>query len=406
MAMPLLLATLALMVGGCGSPPPSEPADTEVLGPVNRAFAGAPLQLGLISNGKGVALDMTAEIDGVRAAVGYINNHLGGINGRPVELSVCETRSVPAQAVGCANEFASAKVAAVVSGGLGEIDQVVPILSAAKIPYFNAIAASELALTTPGIYSMTNGVSIFSTSATYARQQRFKRAALVVIDVPQATGAATTVGSMIYRRAGVESQVVAIAPGTADMTPQLQSADRSHPQLYVVIGDPSFCTSAIKALRALGIDSSIAVADGCVSKDMGAAVPGGSTVVKAIASFKLDHADPEFQIFSTALNAYGSGTQPSALSAMGYSAMLGLARALNAATTTDMSSSGIAAAISGARAVPYPLGGGATFQCNGKAVALSPNICSAGGLLAEADTSGNLSNYQLVSGGELLSAGN
>ncbi len=54
------------------------------------------------------------------------------------------------------------------------------------------------------------------------------------------------------------------------------------------------------------------------------------------------------------------------------------------------------AALKAAPPVPLPLGGGATFQCNGKAVSLSPFICSAAGTIADTDASGALSNFKSI----------
>ncbi len=76
--------------------------------------------------------------------------------------------------------------------------------------------------------------------------------------------------------------------------------------------------------------------------------------------------------------------------------MLGLIRALNAAKLTDTSAKGVLAALKIAPAVPLPLGGGATFQCNGKAVSLSPFICSAAGTIADTGASGTLSNFKAI----------
>ncbi|MCW2525741.1 MAG: putative amino acid transporter [Pseudonocardiales bacterium] len=45
--------------------------------------------------------------------------------------------------------------------------------------------------------------------------------------------------------------------------------------------------------------------------------------------------------------------------------------------------------------LPFPLGGGSTFQCNGKVFPLSKNVCILSSLIAQAAEDGSLSNYKV-----------
>jgi len=406
--VPAVLAAVALVFSACSSGASSDSASdaevTQALGTPNKA-AGSPVLLGLISDGKGTSIDQTAEIKGAQAAIGYANDYLGGINGRPIELKVCETQNSPSVATDCANQMVGAKVSAVLAGTLAEADQVISVLAPAKIPTFFSQAASKLGLSTPGVFSMTNAINYFSSPAAYAKQQGYQRATMVVIDVPGASGPARQIGSLLFGNAKVGYDVVAIPPGTADMTPQIQAAQAKSPQMYMLLGDATFCSSAIKALRTLGLDTTILASETCVNSDASASIPGGYEGVKVVASLQFNSDDPEFKTFKAALSRYGEGTAPASIPGIGYAVTLGLVRALNAAKVTDTSPAGLQAAVQSAPPVPYPLNGGASFQCNGKAVALSPNICSANGIIADAAEDGSLSNYQVVQAGELFTSG-
>jgi branched-chain amino acid transport system substrate-binding protein len=406
--VPTLLATLALAVSACGTSTSTDSAgsaDTaKVFGAADKA-TGTPVLIGMISDGKGTSVDQTGEITGAQAAVGYANDYLGGINGHPIQLKVCSTQGVAAQATDCANQMVSAKVSAVIGGTLAEADQAITVLSAAKIPEFFSQASSALALTTPGVYSMTNAINYFSTPAAFAKQQGLKRATEVVIDVPGASGPAKQIGSLLFGNAGVDYNVVAIAPGTADMTPQIQANQSKNPQMYTLLGDVTFCTSAIKALRTLAVNATIVAAETCVNSSASASIPGGYQGVKVVSTLEFNPADNEYKIFKSALDKYGKGTQPGSIPGIGYAVALSLVRVLDAAKVSDTSPAGLLAAVKSAPPVRYPLNGGATFQCNGKAVPLSANICSANGLLADAATDGTLSNYQVVKAGDLFTKG-
>jgi branched-chain amino acid transport system substrate-binding protein len=407
-AGPALLAALGLLVSACGNSTTGHPATAadaaKVLGTQNKA-TGSPVLLGLISDGKGTSVDQTGEIKGAQAAVGYANTYLGGINGHAIQLKVCSTQNVAAQATACANQMVAAKVSAVLAGTLAEADQSIAVLSAAKIPEFFSQASSRLALTAPHVFSMTNAVNYFSTPAAYAKQLGYKQATEVVIDVPGASGPAQQIGSLLFGKAGVGFNVMPIAPGTADMTPQIQAAQSKNPQMYSLLGDATFCTSAIKALRTLAVKATIVAAETCVNSAASASIPGGYQGVKVVSTLQFNPADQEYKIFKAALDHYGDGTRPASIPGIGYAVTLGLVRVLNAAKVKDTSPAGLGAAVKSAPPVPYPLNGGATFQCDGKAVPLSANICSSNGLLADAATDGTLSNYQVIKAGGLFAPG-
>jgi branched-chain amino acid transport system substrate-binding protein len=402
-----LLAAVALVLSACGSSSndSTDSANTaQALGAPNKA-TGSPVLLGLISDGKGITIDQTDEIKGAQAAIGYANDYLGGLNGHHIDLKVCQTQNSPSVAADCANQMVTAKVSGVIAGTLGETDPVIPVLAAAHIPAFFAQAASKLGLSTPGVFSMSNALNSFTTPAAYAKQKGYQKVTMVVIDVPGASGPAQQIGSLVFGNAKIAYNVVPIAPGTADMTPQIQAAEANHPQMYMVIGDATFCSSAIKGLRTLGVSAAIGALEQCVSPAAAASIPNGYDGIKVMASLELNPSDAEYKTYQAALTKYGDNAPPGAISGVGYAVALAVVRAANAVKIEDTSATGLLNAIKTAPPVPYPLNGGGTFQCNGKIIPLSPNICSANGFVADASADGTLSNYQLEPAGDLFKPG-
>jgi branched-chain amino acid transport system substrate-binding protein len=393
-----LVAVLTL--GACGGGNDEEPAsgnaDSAALGAENAA-TGEPIVIGYATTGQTQTLDFSDEIRGGQAAADYANEHLGGIGGRPIELLVCEERGTPAGAQECGNKFVSEKVAAVVGSSPGQIDpwlqQVVP----AGIPVALNFASLRSVLTTPGVFVFNNPLAAFGSAAAYARENDLKKAVIVVLDLPASAGPAAQLGPIFFGNVGGEVNVVPIAPGTPDMTPQIQAAENDGPQMYHIVGDPAFCTAAIKAIKTLGIDSPITAIDRCIGDDRGASIPGGFEGVTITSQANIDPADEEFQLFSAVLDTYGPEIKDTLRAAGGYQAVLSFARALNASKATDLSPAGIRTALETMPATPYPLGGGATFQCNGEAIpAISKNICSAMGIVADASKTGELSGFRTL----------
>jgi branched-chain amino acid transport system substrate-binding protein len=339
-------------------------------------------------------LDSTVETAAAQATAKYVNDYLGGIDGRPIDLKVCEPTTDPAKATDCGNQMVSAKVSVVLGAVPNGVDQLVKVLTAANIPLvFRQLAAASL-LAMPNGFSMANPLAPFGGPAAYARSQHYKRVAFVVLDVPAAVQPAQSIGKLVFGNAGVAVDVVPIAQGTPDMTPQIQAAAAKNPDMFHILGDPNFCTGALKAIKTLGLKQEVTIIPSCVSGTNYQSIQGGFAGTHEFTGAVLE--GPENDTFKAILAKYGVQGEATARTAGGYQAVLGFVRAMQASKATDLTSPGVVAALRAMPATPYPLGGGATFQCNGAQVALSRTICSTFGVIATADEKGDLSQYKPV----------
>jgi len=392
------LAAVALAAAGCGGDSGSggegnatAGADTAILG-TPKAASGTPVKIGFMSTGRTQTVDNTDEIKAAQATAAYANAYLGGLRGHPIELVICEDKNVPATAQACGNTFLQEHVAAVAAGANGQPDPVIQIVNPAGIPVGLNSSGSTMVLNTPGVFVWSNTLAPFGTSAAYAREHKLTKAAVLVIDVPAATDTAKALLPAFFRNAGATAKVVAIPPGTADMTPQIQAA--GHPDLFHVIGNAAFCASAIRAIRTIAPKASITAIGNCIGTDKGSSIPGGFKGVTIVAQANVNPDDKEFQLFKAVIGKYGNGLGTNDTVTTGYQGMLSFVRAVNAASGTDVTPAGITKALQSMPATPYPLGGGATFKCDGTALAAaSKNICSTASFVADAATDGTLSNF-------------
>ena len=395
------VATVAAVgLAGCGSDSDdsadSGPVDQSVLGTPNKA-TGAAITLGFISEGKAQAYDKTNEIKGAQAAAKYINEYLGGINGHPIELKVCEAHGNPADATDCANQMVQAKVPAVIEGALGTVDPTVDVLTKAKIPLVLHFTSSPKTLQTPGVFGLMNGTaSIFGAPAHLAKEKKITSASIVTIDVPAAVAGTEQLGKLTFGNAGAKAEVVTIPPGTPDPSAQITAANRSKPGMYSILGTPDFCVPVIKAIRSVAPNAPIAAVDRCIASGAAKSIPNGYEGVEVGTTSNLDPETEGVKLFAAALDKFSSGTPVESDSAYGWAPVLAVARALNGAKVTDLTAESITTGLRNAPAQEYPLTNGIQFQCNGKAFALSPNVCSVGGIQATADKDGNLSDYRVV----------
>jgi branched-chain amino acid transport system substrate-binding protein len=398
-AVPAVLLAIALAVAGCansdsGNSSSDPTPDAAALGP-QKAAAGTPVKIGWVGTGRTQTVDTTDEQKAAEATVKYANDHLGGLAGHPIELVTCEAKESPSDAQICGNELVTKKVSAVAAGTASQIDPWVKILAAAGIPVGLNFASTQTVLTTPGVFIWANPVAAYGTPAAFAKKEKLKHGAIVVIDVPGASGPAKTLGPALFHNAGASVDVVPVAPGTADMTPQIQAEQNKNPDMYYILGDPTFCGSAIKAIKTLGITKPVVALDRCIGDDKGASIPGGFSGIKIATNAVTDSSDPDYGLFKAVLAKYAAEVKPSSQSISGFQGMLSLIRLVNASGSTDLTTAGLKKAIASAPATKYPLGGDATMKCDGAALpGVSKNICSTIGVIADAAQDGTLSKFQ------------
>jgi branched-chain amino acid transport system substrate-binding protein len=404
-----LAAAVAVALSGCSSSKSSDGSSSgssssgstaSALGTPNKA-TGTPVAVGFISDGKSQAFDLTDELNGGKAAAAYINDYKGGINGHPIDLKQCSALGTPAGTTDCAQQMVTDKVVMVLAGNLSQADAAVDVLSPAGIPTFFNAASSAKTLSDKLVYSLTNPVTYFGTAAAYAKSKGYTKAAILVLDVPGAAGPAKQIGPLVFGNQGAKVDVVAIPAGTADMTPQIQAEEANKPQLYDIVGDSSFCTAAVKAIKTLAIDTSIVLIDRCITSSTAASIPGGYSKVQVVTTAQLTGTGSDFSTFTAALKKYSSSTQPDPSANSGWAPVLGVVDALNTAKIADLTSATIATTIAAAGPTPYPNAVGTTFQCDGKQLPISPNICGAAGIIATSDKDGNLSDYTKLGGPEV-----
>jgi ABC-type branched-subunit amino acid transport system substrate-binding protein len=94
---------------------------------------GGPIRIGFV-NSEGGAFSVPELRVGNEVAETYINDQLGGVNGRPLQVSRCTTDGSPEASIDCANQLVEDGVVAVVEGTDLGGDAMLPILADAGIP--------------------------------------------------------------------------------------------------------------------------------------------------------------------------------------------------------------------------------------------------------------------------------
>ncbi len=368
-------ATLsATVVGAGGAASSAETPD---------AATQSTVTVGMITDGGGGSSIGTAALveQGAKAAVSYLNAYEGGLAGHKVSLYVCENQSTPAGGQTCANDMVQHGVVAVVEPFTGQGATEVPTIVGAGIPYIVVSGGSTAELTTPGAYDLEGGFPAYlGAMALSAKAHGLKKVAFLVENVPAAIQGAQVFGAMVYKAAGVGFAVVPVNEGTADISPQMQSAVSGGADAVGMVGDVTLCTSFLRAYNTLGLKLPKYVLSTCQDSSILNSPTldktlTGSYITTATASSKADLAQYAFMMKKFAPKV-SPNPNVSSNQADGVTPVLALGSIMKG-STQPVTAAGVKAATAAATNVTIPLSGGLTFTCNGTAIPLLKSVCSA-----------------------------
>lgn len=411
------MGVLLLAVVGCGDDDDDDGATTpdggseqpagDLLGPEDAA-SGEPVKVGMVSDGATDAFDNTDELRAAQATARYWNAHKAGIGGRPIEVVTCETGADPAGATDCANQFVEQDVVAVALSQSAVTESVWEPLHAAGIPTLLFQAFGEGVMTDEqSTFTLLNPLgTYFGLPLSVAESEGADKIAFVVIDVPQALDILREGdGPGILENAGLEYEVVPIAPGTADMTSQMQQVVDEDVGVVQVIGNDAFCIAAFNGLAAVGYEGAITSISQCITDATREGVAGGGLEgIYLTATVALGAADdPTFQLYQAVMDTYGEDvTDVNNNTAMGaYAAMGALATALEG-IEGDVTPETVIQAIKAMPESDLPGAGGVTFQCGGSAMASQPAVCTNQSLRTQLDAEGQPTTFEVVDSSDVL----
>jgi branched-chain amino acid transport system substrate-binding protein len=361
---------------------------------------GSSVTIGMIIDAGGSGGIGTGPLveQGAKAAVDYVNSDLGGLEGHKVTLYLCENQNTPAGGQACANDMVQHGVVAVIEPFTGQGQTEVPTIVGSGIPYVTISGASTAELTSPGAFDLEGGFPAYlGAIALSAKHHGIKKMAFLVENVPSAIQGAQVFGGIVFKAAGVGFTTVPVNPGTADISPQLQSAVSSGADAVGVVGDVTLCTSFLQAWNTLGLHMPKYVLSTCQdpsildSSTLDKAL-AGSYITTTASSSKSENAE-----YAAIMKKYDSKASPnpnvSSNQADGVGPVLAL-QSIMQGSSQPVTAAGIKTQIQTAKNVPIPLSGGLTFTCNGTAIPLLKNICSSSAAIGviQAGKSGKITN--------------
>jgi branched-chain amino acid transport system substrate-binding protein len=357
---------------------------------------GEPVVIGVQSLDTG-AVAYPQNTYGAEAAEWYINNELGGIGGRPIELDICSGDGTPETGVNCANHFVTEDVPVVFDAYDGtSVGAMTPILAEAGIPIVGTLAGQGVA------ESAEYGTAFYfsgplETSAlgmvTVLADSGASTAALAVTDAPSSHGYVDALVKPLGEGVGLDVTAVYTTVDNLNYQVLAQTELASDPDVAGVIALPEdACTGLVGALRQNGFEGTM-FAGSCSQfiEELGGDAAGAIVQPRLWVPRTYDNAPSEVQeeldAFATAMEAVGYEDEQSARSLYSFAGIINLAKILSD-VDGELTAESVGTAMKGVKDFPTFLGPEVT--CDGQQWPGRPGACSHEAIFFEVQDDGTL----------------
>lgn len=380
-ATAVLAAGLALATAACGSTSSASTADTGTpvdLGTMNKA-TGTPVKVGFIGDAEPGASAFGNGIAAAEATAKYANDYMGGLSGHTIDLVTCSTNQTPSGATACGVKLAKEKVVAVVLGSSGQDHAINAALKGTGIPLVTSLTADVDIMTSPDAFVFQNPLAIGSASIQLLKEANIKKAGILVIDFPSATGPVEQLAKPLYETAGIKLDMVPISLQVADPTAQVQEAISSGDEAFSVFGDAAFVAKTVKSLKQLGFKGPMITNVATLTEDQIASIPGGVEGLTTLTTVTRDPKNIGLPVFAAIMKKYGDNVDTNSDGGqLAYQTFAAFIKAVGLTPTAGTTAKSVIDAMKNMPlGVPLPLAPGLVIDCNGKAVVVLPSVCNA-----------------------------
>ncbi|MDQ6523461.1 ABC transporter substrate-binding protein [Nocardioides sp. LHD-245] len=386
-----VLAASVLVLAGCGSSDDSKSAGFDDA----KKASGDPIVFGAQAPTKGAAAYPQTGY-GVEAGEWYVNNVLGGVDGRPIEIETCAGDGSPETAINCANGFVSKKVPFVLDAYDQAIAGAVPVLSAAGIPIIGTLSGGGAADSAPygDSFYFTGPTTVSALGSMSVLESLDKeKVTLAVNETPTSHQYVDDLIKPIADSLGIDFSVQYPPATGANFNVVAATQLSEDPDAAGVIALPEDgCTALFQALRQQGFDGTI-FAGSCSQfiDDMGAQAAGAIVQPRLWVPLSKDAAPAEVQTqlddFAAAMEEVGYGDE---LSARSLYAFAGVVNMVDVLTTIsgDITNETVRTAMKGLK--DFPTFAGPTVTCDGQQWPGYPSACSHKAIFFEVQENGTL----------------
>jgi branched-chain amino acid transport system substrate-binding protein len=316
-----------------------------------------------------------------QAAVSYINTNLGGIKGRPVQLTTCATLGTSESMISCANKAVDAKADIVIKGAETAAESGVPIITGAGIPYLTLNAGSPGELNNKLSFVPGSGFAAqYSALALYAKSKGYKTVVAIFTDVTALSSPLEGPIAKAFAREGIAYSSLPVSLTTSDLTPTYDTALAKKPDMIIDLASLAQCTALLNARQTLSDTTPLSIGPNCaepsVLNSVSSQYVNGLTVASADTSSV--PADTDTKTYAAAMKAYAPSASTGGFAPTSFEAVMDFYNAMITAPdpASVTSASAVAQVLSTSKNVPLFMGAGKSFTCSHSLWPTLPAACS------------------------------
>jgi len=339
------------------------------------AAIGEPVVLGMV-NQENTPVGSFPELSAaVQAAADFVNDNLGGVGGRPIEIEVCNTDFSAEGSTACGQRFAEAGYPAVL-GGIDVFGNAIDVLADNGIPFAGGIPISTQSMTSPNSFQWSGGTWAAAVAfADWASRELGAESVSIVYGEFGSIADAAADGQAVLEARGVRTQLVPHPIIATDLTSPLTAAMASNPDAIVVLTADTGCKAAFDAVRVLAIEVPMFYTGACAAPNIVASVPGETTegaYFNVEGAVSTSDPDPDFALYEAVLRAYSDGLNPVGAATVSFRSFINLYVLLASLESIDPTS--VTDALRAQRNATSFMGH--PYTCDGKQFEDLPSACS------------------------------
>ena len=268
----------------------------------------------------------------VMAGTEFINEQLGGVNGHPLEIDVCNTEFSAEGSTSCGQQFVEAKVPAVL-GGIDVFGNGIETLAENDIPFIGGIPVSFASVRSPNSFQWSGGSWGASVAfAWYAAEELdAKKVSIVYADFGSITDSAEDARDVLEAR-DVDAQLVPYPVMATDISSALNAAAATKPDAVFIMAADSGCKAGYDGLAALGLDATAFYTGACAAPSI-VAEAGPKKTNGAIYNVEgpvgQKPPNPDMAFYSAVIEQYGDGLDPIGAGTVSFRSLMNLYAIMN-----------------------------------------------------------------------------
>lgn len=333
-----------------------------------------PIRIGMI-NQENTPLGSFPEMRGAaEAAVAFVNAELGGVDGRPIELTTCITSFSVEQSQACAQQMVQEGVVALAGGIDVTSNGSIPVLQQNNIPTVGGVPANLVEQQSPiNFFFSGGGAGGTAGFLAHAAENGAETVVVAYGEFDSFEVAARDYGAVVGESLGLNVELVSFPIVGADYLPILTTAAELDADGLVVLAADTACIPVMEGAKQLELRAQLYLVGSCAAETIIDAAGDNIENVLFNSEGPLDPDDVEGNIFQAVIEEYA--TEPAGgVGTVGFRSFMNLYLLLRELGGDNITSQSIIDLVSsGEERTSY---WGHSYTCDGQRVPGLPALCA------------------------------